>query len=134
MFKRIRFALIPALLALALALTACAGVKPAAGGAADKQKAAIADGVKAMTHEIEEIKEYLEAKLDDKVRSHAHELDEAWEAFEDDVRDLDKALYEEIEDPLHAILAGTKEGQALDAKLLTEQADKLQAVLAKLPK
>ncbi len=125
----------------ALSLTACGGAAdtkaPAAASAAPASNAsAPADskaGATAMRKELAELKGALEAKDAAKAQMYAEETDEAWESFEDGVKAKDKALYEKIEDPLHAITAGVKVSP-LDTKVLLEQVAKLDALLAELAK
>jgi outer membrane murein-binding lipoprotein Lpp len=115
--------LLAAMLILALALTGCS---------TGSKKSSVADGAKQMLTEVAALKDAITKNDAAKAKEAAGEIEEAWEAFEDAVKDKDKALYEQIEDPLGVIQAGTKDGKSLDAKLLTEQATKLEGLLGKL--
>jgi iron uptake system EfeUOB component EfeO/EfeM len=116
--------LLAALLVVALALVGCSS--------SASKKTSVADGAKKMLSELTELKQDITKNDAPKAKEHGNEVHEAWETFEDTVKDQDKKLYEEIEEPLSAIVAGTKDGKSLDAKVLTEQITKLEGLLGKL--
>jgi iron uptake system EfeUOB component EfeO/EfeM len=133
MFKSKRY-LIGAALIAALSLTACSATKAPAAPAAEQKAVSIADGVQKMLRELDELKDDIEKGDAAKAKEHANEVHEAWESFEDGVKAKDKAMYEQIEEPLGALVSGTKDGKSLDKKVLSEQANKLESLLKQLAK
>lgn len=127
MLKSRRFALIgiALLIVAAVALTGCGG-RPSTNDP-------IKSGAQAMRSQLAELQKALEAGDQAKAKTGAEKLEEAWAKFEDGVKAKDKALYGQIEDPLHAIEAGVKVSP-LDAKTLGEQVKVLDGLLAGLVK
>jgi iron uptake system EfeUOB component EfeO/EfeM len=95
--------------------------------------AAIADGSKKMQNTLTELKKSVDSGDAAKVKQGASALEESWEKFEDGVKDKDKALYEKVEDPLHAIEAGAK-ADKLDAAALNKSITELGAALDEVAK
>ena len=126
MLKSRRSALIgiAVLVVAAVALTGC-GAKPSTDP--------IKSGASTMRSQLAELQKALEAGDQAKAKTGAEKLEEAWAKFEDGVKAQDKALYGQIEDPLHAIEAGVKVSP-LDAKTLGEQVKVLDGLLAGLVK
>jgi iron uptake system EfeUOB component EfeO/EfeM len=142
--------LISATLAAALALTACSaggggggggqgggGQKGqestqksgGGGGGTDKAKSdPISKGVADMRTQMGDLRSAIDSNDSAKAQKAAKQLDEAWDKIEDKVKAKDRNLYDRIEDPLHAVIAGVK-GTPLDKKSLTEQLDKLDGLL-----
>jgi iron uptake system EfeUOB component EfeO/EfeM len=140
--------LIGATLVAALALSACsaggggggqkgqdsqqkasAGGGGGGGGGTDKAKTdPISKGVADMRTQMADLRSAIDAGDTAKAQKAAKQLDDAWDKFEDKVKAKDKDLYDRIEDPLHAVIAGVK-GTPLDKKSLTEQLDKLDGLL-----
>lgn len=127
----------------AISLAACGGTpaqkttpeatKPAAVSAPKADAQPVKDGATKMRQTLAELKGLVSAGDAAKAQAAAKETDETWEKFEDQVKEQDKALYEKIEDPLHAILAGVKV-TPLDKAVLTGQIDQLDGLLAGLAK
>lgn len=113
---------IAVILLLALALTGCSSGKMSVG-----------DGVAAMQKELVTFKTAVTKNDGAAAKKSAAELDEIWEKFEEAVKAQSKSLYQDIEEPLLALKAGTKDGK-VDAKVLTEQAVKLESLLATVKK
>ncbi len=132
----------------ALTLTACSGsgsnsgtkataatgqnqvAAPAENGSGSS---AIKPGAEKMRQKVAELKAAVESGDAAKAKELAAETDEAWEQFEDAVKEKDKALYGQVEEPLHAIVAGVKVSP-LDKTVLGEQIAKLDALLVQLAK
>jgi iron uptake system EfeUOB component EfeO/EfeM len=95
--------------------------------------ASIADGSKKMKDTLTELKKNVDSGDAEKVKQGASELEESWEKFEDGVKDKDKALYEKVEDPLHAIEAGAKAAK-LDAAALNKSITELGSALDQVEK
>lgn len=102
-------------------------------GCSSKPSDPIKAGASAMRSQLAELRKALESGDAAKAQAGAKELEETWEKFEDGVKDKDKTLYGQIEDPLHAIEAGVKV-RPLDAKTLGEQVRKLDDLLVGLTK
>lgn len=131
-----RTALIAAALVTALSLTACTSTKaPAQPAPTVEQKTVpVADGAKQMLKALGDLKADIDKGDAAMAKEHAPKIEEAWQTFEDAVKVQDKKLYQDIEEPLHAIIGGTKDGTSLDKPLLTEQAAKLEVLLTPLTK
>lgn len=121
----------------ALILGGCASAPKAPETKVTEPKSAanidIKSGAQKMRHEVEEFKDALKATDAVKAKHAAEEIEEIWEKFEDDVRAKDKALYGKIEEPIYAIKAGVK-ASPLNVQVLTDQANKLDSLLANLVK
>jgi hypothetical protein len=131
-----RTALIAAALVTALSLTACTSTKaPEQPPAAVQQKTVpVPEGAKAMLKALADVKADVDKNDAAQATEHAGKIEEAWQTFEDAVKAKDKTQYQDIEDPLHAIIGGTKSGTSLDKPLLTEQITKLESLLTPLTK
>lgn len=100
---------------MAIILTACGSVS-------------IADASKKMKTTLAQVNQSVTAGDSAKVKAGADGLEEDWAKFEDDVKKKDAALYEKVEDPLHAIKAGGSAAK-LDAAALNKAITDLNAAL-----
>jgi uncharacterized low-complexity protein len=133
-----RTALIAAALVTALSLTACTATKapeqPPVAVQPQQQTVPVPEGAKAMLKALADVKADVDKNDAAQAKVHAGKIEEAWMTFEDAVKAKDKTQYQDIEDPLHTIIGGTKSGTSLDKPLLTEQITKLESLLTPLTK
>lgn len=113
--------LLAILLLVALALTGCSSGSKIKSGATQ------------MRTVLANVKKAIDANDAAKAKTEADNLEQAWAKFEDLVKEKDKSLYQDIEEPLHAIEAGVK-ASPLDQKLLSTQAEALDGLLVPLTK
>jgi uncharacterized protein (DUF2147 family) len=95
--------------------------------------AAIKSGAAEMIKEIAVLKEALAKSDAAKAQAQADKVFGVWWVFEHDVKAKDADLYEQVEEPLKAIQAGTKQSP-LDTKTLNDLTAKLETLVNTLTK
>jgi iron uptake system EfeUOB component EfeO/EfeM len=115
-------ALLATVILAAVSLTACSSASNEIKTGATNMRTVLAD-----------VKKAVDANDAEKVKTQAVALEDAWAKFEDAVKAKDKAIYDQIEEPLQAVEGGAKVSP-LDQKVLTTQIQALDGLLAPLTK
>jgi len=127
--------LVSTTLVMVLAFTGCSskGAESSTKQVTQEKSISISEGALNMRSALKDMKSKLEAKDETGAIKVSEKLEENWSVVEDNVKIVNKDLYEKVEGPLTSINGGVKI-TPLDTKTLTSAISSLDEILVEVQK